>query len=315
MKRFIKHIAWISTIIGLLFLALNTFLSTYNDEPPHYRLQYQETLNQNGNYNGIIIGNSNATHSIRPSQLDTLDIRFFNLALNGATQNFYLNWYNDVFVKHHPKVNYWIISADHYFVTRNERLLTNDSEYLPFKSFWKFLIEDNDYNKRDLIINRIPLLKYRSRVKGSLNKNTQGKYKFLIEDYDRGYISLEKISRSNNLPEQNHIKRKVSKKAEENFIKLIDRISQDGSKLVFVIPPEYNISENQYKDHKDFLTKLSLERDIPLFDFNDEIYRELLNKRENFCDLIHLNKKGSLILSNLLRKELYQNDNTTLIKK
>ncbi len=301
-----------TSFLILVFLALNIFLSKHNDEPPHYRLQYQESLNKNSIYNGAIIGNSNATHSIRPSKLDTLDIRFYNFALNGGTQNFYSDWYNDLFVINHPKIDYWIISADHYFITRNERNFTSDSEYFPVKHFWSLLIGDNEYDKKNLIANKIPLLKYRSRVKGSLNKNTQGKYKFLIEDFDRGYISLEK---KNNIDISGPkiIKEKISIEAKEHFIKLINRISEHGSKLVFVIPPEYNLSEEQYKDHKKFLTKLSLEKNIPLYDFNEKKYHEILHRRENFTDLIHLNKKGSLLFSNLLREKLYQNEYTTMI--
>jgi hypothetical protein len=314
MVKFVKNIAWLSTVVFLLFLTLNIFLSQYNDDPPHYRLQYQESLSQTSDYNGVIIGNSKLTHSIRPSKLDTLDIKFYNLALNGATQHFYFDWYKDLFIINHPKVDYWIISADAYFLSGSGREVEKDSEYFPFKYFWNLLIEDNGYHKKDLIANKIPLLKYRSRIKESFNDNTQGFYKFLVEDYDRGYISLERIDNPVFHGSKN-VKLQITKYNQEKFKNLINRLSESDSKLVLIIPPEFDLKQNLYKNNKEFLIKLSLEKNIPLYDFNDKAYSELLNKKENFCDRNHLNKKGSMVFSDLLRKELYNNERTIICKK
>ena len=96
---------------------------------------------------------------------------------------------------------------------------------------------------------------------------------------------------------------------------MINRLSESDSKLVLIIPPEFDLKQNLYKNNKEFLTTLSLEKNIPLYDFNDKAYSELLNKKENFCDRNHLNKKGSTVFSDLLRKELYNNERTTLCKK
>ena len=90
MKRFIKHICIFFAIIITIVWSLNTLQRHFNSEPPHYKLHYLETVNTTSQYNGIIIGNSQATHSIRPSLLDTLDVMYYNLTLNGSNPDFYL---------------------------------------------------------------------------------------------------------------------------------------------------------------------------------------------------------------------------------
>ena len=73
-----------------------------------------------------------------------------------------------------------------------------------------------------------------------------------------------------------------------------------GGKIIFVVPPEYNLDKKQYGDTKDFLTQLSQERDISLYDFNENHYNKTLNNVDNFVDFVHLNNKGSRLFSSIL---------------
>jgi hypothetical protein len=303
MKRFLLGITSFSGIILVIIFLLNQFQRYFNNEPPHYKLQYQETTNSKSTYNGIIIGNSQATHSIRPSLLDTSNLKFFNLALNGSSPTFYIEWLENLFIDNHPKIHYWIITTDFNFVSdEGWRKFEQDSEYFPLNDFLKILVKSNELNNKLLITNRLPFIKYKSRISESFKTN-QGPYEFAINDYDRGYISLtrnDKVNFNNTLD----FERKLSAESKVKFLELIDKISDLEGKIVFVIPPEYNLDSIQYVDLKDYLLTVSQERGIPLFDFNETRYKTSLNKDENFVDFIHLNQRGSQLYSAILRKTI-----------
>ncbi|PCI94745.1 MAG: hypothetical protein COB15_13310 [Flavobacteriales bacterium] len=265
-------------------------------------MQYREALNQRCNYNGLIIGNSKATHGIRPSKLDTTGIMFQNLSINGSGPNFYIEWFTEIFDKKIESIEYLIVSVDYSFVSGSgQRKIEQDSEYFNKEIFWN-LWNKKTISKNLLVSNMIPITKYRSRM---MSINT---WVYLVDDYDRGYISVER---------KNHFdfnkKRRftedfiLSEKERLNFISLIDLISNADLKLIFVIPPEYNYDNQAYNDYLKFITSFSKDRNIPLFDFNNNRFTISLAKVENFCDFVHLNSKGSQILSSAIKKELYGN--------
>lgn len=149
----------------IIFISINIFQSHFNDDYPHYKLQYSETTNITSSYNGIIIGTSHATHSIRPSYLDSTGISFYNLSLNGSNPEFYLNWYSEIFEKYHPKIKYCIISVDNYFIAnKGYRELEQDSEYFPIGTTVDLFFSNKNINKTALFLNSFPALKYRTRV-------------------------------------------------------------------------------------------------------------------------------------------------------
>jgi len=303
MKKFIRQLSLFFAIIFTILLSINTFQSHYNNEPPHYKLQYAETANSQSQFNGVIIGTSQATHGIRPTQLDTLNNKYYNLALNGSTPDFYIKWINNIFKISHPKVNYWIISTDLHFLSGiGWRDFEQDSEFFPFKNFWEMLLNNKTLDKKLLISNRLPLLKYRGRILKSFKKN-HGPYEFILSDYDRGYITLKRND-TVDFDKDINFKRTITDEAKAKYIELIDSLSTLGGKIVIIIPPEYNLLSDKYVNAKEFLELLSKERGIPFYDFNDEVFDEKLQRTENFVDLYHLNGKGSKIFSSILKKEL-----------
>jgi hypothetical protein len=282
---------------------MNEFQKHYNNEPPHYKMQYGEVINNKGRYNGIIIGNSQATHSIRPSLLNASDANFCNLAMNGSNPEFYFKWYNNLFAWNNSKVDYWIISADIRFLNGGWRRFEQDSEFFPFVDFWRMLWGEGSLKKKLLIANRMPILKYRARIFQSFNKNAES-FEFDASDYDRGYITLSENTLADFSSRANYFEKMVSSDAKIKFVELVDMLSSKGSKIIFVLPPEYNLDSSQYVSRKEFLVSLSRGRNISMYDFNEKQYKHILNQRDNFVDRIHLSKKGSKVFSSLLKEKI-----------
>lgn len=308
MKKFLNKTGVFAVIIVFIFTILNVFQWVYNDDPPHYRLQYQEVAKNNDVYNGVIIGTSQATHGIRPSMIDSKDIQFYNFSLNGSSPEFYLKWYTHFFTENYSKVDYWIISVDNYFLSGDGwRKFEQDSEYFPNKTLTELIFEHNDLDKSLLISNRIPLLKYRSRMKEVIGLK-KSNYLFLAEEYDKGYISLENRVVRADLKRSDNFRVELSEKSMRQFEKLIDLISKTGAKIIFVIPPEFDLKPEHYSDTKLFLDQISDQKGIPLLDFNNANYQAQFSQDSLFTNLNHLNKKGSKVLGQLLNKALYQNE-------
>jgi len=303
MKRFLFETSYFFAAIFGIVLSLNTLQKHFNNEPPHYRKQYIETVDSRSICNAIIIGNSQATHSAIPSVMNTTGMDYYNLALNASSPSFYINWLNNIFTINHPKADYWIVFASPGFMSgRGWRKFEQDSEFFPLDDFCRMLFFKNDLDKELLFSNRYPFLKYRGRIAESFNDNW-GPYEFVVESYDRGYITLRRndIFDFGNLK---HYKKRISKEAEVTFTKLIDMLSTFGGEIILVIPPEYDLSFDQYASVKEFLLSLSRNRTIQLYDFNDPIYSIRLNQVGNFVDSVHMSQRGSILFSTVLKNAL-----------
>lgn len=304
MTTFLKKIGILALTLVGIFIILNGIHATYNDDPPHYRLQYQEVVKNNGLYNGAIIGTSQATYGIKPSMIDSKNLHFFNFALNGSSPDFYLKWYTHFFTKHHSNIDYWILSADHYFLSgKGWRSLEHDSEYLPDSTYMNLLFKSPDLDKSVLIYNRIPLLKYRSRTKDAIGLK-QSKFMYINESYDKGFISIKNRFTKKKLGRSPDFDSKLSENSTNQFIRLIDLISKSGSKILIIIPPEFRLKPEEYKETKLFLNELSDNKKIPLIDFNSSEYTSFFDDESLFVDTNHLSGKGSMILGQLLNQAL-----------
>ena len=302
MKRFLKQVCLFCAVIIAIVLSLNTFQKRFNNEPPHYRLQYIETTNTQNQFNGVIIGSSQATHGIRPSILDSTHVDYYNLALNGSSPKFYLKWIDNLFKEYHPKIDCWIVSTDPYFFSGDGwRNFEQDSEFFPLKDFYKMLFKKT-LNQESLVSNKLPLIKYRKRILNSFESN-QGIWDFNINDYDKGYITLNRTD-SVDLNLTRKSKRIITDDVKAKYVELIDSLSAIGGEIIIIIPPEYNLSPGNYIYQKDFLELLSKKRGISLYDFNDEVYKEKLQVAENFVDFNHLSGKGSKLFSSILMEVL-----------
>ena len=157
MKKFLLNLLLLGIIVAIPFGIINYYLGFL--EHDYYRWSYDEVKAENENIEGIILGNSQATHGIRPSYLYTLDVDFFNFALNGSDSKFWLNWYDELYAdtKAKPKVCIYSLTIGAW------RKYEHDSQFFPVTTFWKNFFDFKNFEKTTLLKNRFPIFKYRNR--------------------------------------------------------------------------------------------------------------------------------------------------------
>lgn len=305
MKKFIKEISLFAFLASIPFVIINFFQERYNNDPVHYQRQYSALLSEDVDYEGIILGTSHSTHGIRPSVLDTTGVHFYNFSLNGSNPTFNLTWYNELFLMKHNRPNYCLLEVDWFMFDDYwlERRFEKDSEYFERIFFIKSLFGRNTFNKKHLLINRFPLLKYRESILESI-KLVQEDSRFPKQTYDRGYISY------NTKYDSTKFKIKESKHFEPNeqkdFIKLIEQMQEQGTKLIFVMTPEFGVPMEQYLNSKTYniIVESSKKYNIPFLNYNQELRSELNENIDFFADWGHLNDAGSLVFSRMLSEDL-----------
>jgi hypothetical protein len=305
MILFLKRSFSFSIVVLLVFIIMNLFQSYYNIEPEHYKKQYESITNYKNDYEGIIIGTSHATHSIRPSILDKSGIRFYNYSLNGSNPEFYFKWYTTFIKNVEIKPKFCLFSIDFFMFDQVllKRRIEKDSEYFPKKLFFNQLINNKNLNKFDFIINRFPVIKYRSQIKESLLL-LKGNEMFNINNYDRGYISCS-IPFDKNLfkPELNF---QIDTTQVKYFKLLLKQMLDDNIKIILVMVPEYGIKVNQYDQMKSMkiIDSIKDQFNLPIINYNTEL-RSILNQNITyFADWGHMNHKGAKMFSRKLAKEI-----------
>ena len=291
----------------MYLVGMNTFQSYYNKEYPHYKLQYEELANKNSSYKGIIIGTSHATHAIQPSVLDKTGIQFYNFSLNGSNPEFYLNWYKELFNKHHSEVKYCIISVDNYFFKGDAwRMFEQDVAFFPKTTFRELMLDGNkEYDRKRLFFNYFPVFKYRTQLGASLQFR-KGDSHFLVEKYDRGFIPFETPFKQKYFLREERKDNLITIKQKELFVELVDQFVNEGIDVLFVMPPEYDLSFKEYRSLQLFMQEMSIKYRVPFFDFNGALSSNALNSIENFSDKSHMNEQGSQVFSEVLAKEIQE---------
>ena len=303
MYKFTKNILLLTMVLLILASALNFVIGKRNKESPHYKLQYDELVNNKTGSNCIILGTSHATHGIRPSYLNLPGISVYNFALNGSTPEFYFKWYTEIFQKTYQKPEYiiycidWFLFDDHILLRRYEQ----DAEHFPFNVFIKKLINIKDYNNKSLLLNRFPIIKYKE-VSDLIHIITNvPNEKYPIEDYDRGFIPYEAYN-PNSI---NYLEERISSRQVYYFENLMELLTNDGIKIIFVNIPEFGDIDN-YKNKKtfDFFNEIANKHSVPILNYNIDKRSMINQQRAYYSDWMHLNGKGSSEFSKLLSRDL-----------
>jgi hypothetical protein len=305
MRHFIKKSLMYTLLVIFVFTILNWFQSFYNIEPEHYKKQYESIVNNTYDYDGVIFGTSHATHSIRPKVLDESGVKFYNYSLNGSNPEFYFKWYNSFIHNTKKKPKYCIYAVDFFMFDRYwvGRRFEQDAEFFPANVFFNELLNNADFNRLNLIINRFPFLKYRSQIKQSLLLK-KGSPNFNSDNYDRGYISFS-VPFDSKLFEPS-LKYNIDSIQVKYFKLLLKQILDDDIKIIFVMTPEYGISANEYYQMESLkiIDSISKELDIPILNYNTELSSSINKEINYFTDWGHMNHFGAQIFSNELVKEI-----------
>jgi hypothetical protein len=310
MKPFLLRVFVFSLLTGVILLAINFFLTQYNNEPEHYAKHYEELVQKRVNANTIIIGSSHAVHAIRPTYLNTEKDTFYNFALNGGSPKFYFKWFKHCFINHYRKPKYCIYAVDWFLFNEHWlwRQLEQDSEFFSREVFYQMWLNAADLNSSSLVVNRIPLLKYKEfdDLKRMI-KGEKGDERFLIDEYDNGFIPyflpFDSIYLQHPSVTENGW---ISAEQRLYFEKLIRLIQDEGIPLIFVFTPEYGISQAEYGSLESLaiIKKLAETHQIPVLNYNMEHKSVISAKAKNFTDWGHMNSKGSRSFSALLSADL-----------
>ena len=184
------------------------------------------------------------------------------------------------------------------------RHFEQDAEYLPSKTVFKLIRNPDKFDAKDLIINRFPVLKYRTKLKNTV-RLYKGDKRFPLEDYDKGFIPYSIPFDSANF-QMKILETKINYSQVESFLNMLREMKSSNIKMVFVMTPEYGI-ESKYYDRLEsikIIKKISQKYNIPFLNFNT-IYRSSINEDiTNFSDWGHMNSSGSELFSAYLTKEI-----------
>jgi hypothetical protein len=305
MGFFLKQLLLFILLVIFVFAGINLFQTFYNAEPVQYKNKYESVINDSQVFNGIILGTSYATHSMRPTLLDESGYRFYNYAFNGSNPEFHLKWYNHFIHKNKIKPKYCLYEVDFFMFDKDWlwRRFEQDAEYFPTNLFVNELLSDSDFKKMDVIINRFPFLKYRTQIKQSLLLKEGSQY-FNSNNYDRGYISYS-------VPFDNKLfKPKLDYKIDSSQVKyfklLLKQILDDDIKIIFVMTPQYGISEDKYYQMESLkiIDSISKKFNIPILNYKTKLRSGVNNNINYFTDWGHMNHSGAQIFSKDLAKEI-----------
>lgn len=284
---------------------MNVFQRYSNPGPYHYRQQYAQFEEDTLDAEAIIIGTSHATHAIRPSLLDKSHKKFYNFSLNGASPEFFYNWYHELYKSRFGRPDYCIIAIDWFMFDEEwlHRKFEQDSEYFPRDVFWRILLRGGDFDRGELVRSRFPILKYRRSFLSSLGFK-QVDEGFLASGFDRGFIPVELPFDSSRFEVK--YETSISAKRQQLFQKLVHELDSSGTKLVFVITPEYNVEPAWYEQIESlhFVREVAVRYQIPILNFNTT-FRSSINEDINcFSDWGHMNDSGSVEFSMMLADKI-----------
>lgn len=305
LAKFLLKLFMAFNLLIISFTLINEFQRIYNTEPGHYKAHYSYLKDSKESIGGIVIGSSRAVHAFKPSILNRTGIRFFNFALNGAGPEFFYDWYNTLFLQSTFSPSICIISID-FFMFDSEwlsRKVSQDSEHFPPLVFCKELIYGDTFKMKDLLINRLPFLKYRSQIKESLQFN-KGDKRFEMSDYDRGYVSYNIPFNNNNFCP--NLKSQFDETQIYFFEELVLQLKSDNKKLFFVMPPDFEVSAEEYQAMKtiNLVQQMACELDIPFLNYGIDRRSSLNNDINCYADWQHFNNWGSTIFSEFLADDL-----------
>jgi hypothetical protein len=163
----------------------------------------------------------------------------------------------------------------------------------------------SEYNKRDLLINKFPALKYRTQIKQSLLLK-KGDTNYEITEYDRGFVPFNLAFDSTNYIRKNKLFVPIETKQLIQFDLLIKLLETNNVHVILVMTPEFGLQSKDYEQSKSMQVIESIAKTykIPFLNFNTKLRSSFNENRSYFCDWGHMNKKGSIIFSIRLTHEL-----------
>lgn len=305
MKLFIINFFTFIFATVVIFSAINILQSYNNNQPVQNKLKYSVINNPSKNFDGIIMGSSHVALSIKPKLLKNTNISFYNFAFNGSNPEYNYKWYDNLLKDKQNQVKYCVIGIDWFMFDSYalQRKFEQDSEYFKISLFLKLLFSINNIDKKQLILERFPFIKYRKEIISSLEGQSGDPF-FPIQTYDNGYIAFQPIFDSTTYIA--NAKFNIDKIQVYYLKKLISNLITNKIKIIFVMTPEYNISPTLYKRMKslEIINLIAEKYNIPILNFNTTLRSNINDNINYFSDWGHMNNEGAKVFSIFLSKEI-----------
>lgn len=263
-----------------------------------------ELIKKKDHFDVVLLGNSRVHFGINPYYLDSVTgLSSYNFA-NGGADVIDMLLTSKLFMKHHPRPKYVLISADPGMLKRNESLKTL-YHYL-------FYLKDDSMRRYmqmagfpTLAVRYIPFLKY--AIMDEYNRTSifvQG-HPYPIFDHNnyRGFLNISKDTGKQS-QRLYHTERYSNDSIWHPAINLLDELITvwKGNKVqvIFVYPPEKQNAVFQswkfYKEGISIFDSVAKSNKIDCFHFE----RDRRFKDAYFVDDIHLNNPGATMYSIML---------------
>ncbi|GAB5525400.1 MAG: hypothetical protein Roseis2KO_32720 [Roseivirga sp.] len=310
MKKFVQHTLMFLALFGVIFSGLNIHQANHPFEPTHYHKKYAALFTSqesDQDINGIIIGNSLAAYSLKPSILDQTAVRYYNFAYGRADLDFYMNWFDHIFPLYDRPVEHCIISVDRsFFNPGRPRLVEQDSEYFPLQGFTDIIL-NSDMNSTSLFLNKFPAFKYRKELLKTIFEEQKPEI-FETDKYDRGYIPYNKPFKARHFVKKQITQVEISNEKRVRFENLLTRLQEAGITVKMILTPEYGFSPEKNSVLLNYLNDVSVRFSIDLYDFNGKYANVNFENAAYYSDMRHLNEAGSDLLSSLWVKAIGSTD-------
>lgn len=301
MKKFIFRILIFTVVLFICLFFLNRQLD--RNIIDHYDLKYAEIYEQNVKAENIILGTSHAAHGVNPKYLETDSAKYFNMAINGASPEFYLKWYLNIFKPNYPKPKRIFYCVDWFMFNKYYlwRKFEHDSKYYTINYFLNAILKSKK-NKYTLFYNRFDLLRERKHAQYIFYKK-KSFYPFLMNKSYNGFVPYAKLgdymgNTKQLIPDHN--------KWKSDFNTLLNEFEKDKIDVIFVCLPEYLPSwKCRNIDNKlHYLDSIASSRKIKYLNYNTEKKSKLNFDLSSFYDWGHLSDEGSTFFSKILKNDL-----------
>lgn len=308
MKKFLKNIAAFGTLLVLLMVGLEYYLTlelknrNSEGEVIVWEDLYENTLNE---YNHFIYGSSRAWVHIDPMILEKeLGKKYYNLGADG--QNFTVQKFRHKELARKTEIKSIIYSVDiNTFIFRN--YIRDYDQFLPFM-FWEnngikeFLQPYNYYSSIDYYL---PLTRYyghRNVISDMFfSKDSAAPSRI------RGYKGQERKWNDdfkNATKEREFLKIKIDYNLVNEFDCFLKELLNNNIQVVLVYTPELIEGQNYVSNRSDIIDiyrNLSTKYGIPFFDFSTD---SLSYERKYYYNASHLNKRGAELFTSKLADSL-----------
>ena len=297
MRRFVINIA-IFGLLLLVVLLVEDALTTcaFHHKATRKYVVWNEMIHTDIDADLLIMGNSRAMGQYSPQIFDSVfGINSYNLGIDGGSFDRQLARY-DVYRHYQQRAPGYIIQNIE-FATLGHTVGYEREQFMPYLMypyFRKRIREAEPFSLGELYI---PMYRYYI----SYFYNDYFKFDFHVV---KGYLGEDRVWDGKKLNETEPFTQEVDPNTLRLFVNYIEKVQQEGIKLVLVIAPLYKDGKGKvlnFDEIHGIYYDLSEKYDIPLLDYTD---CWLSQDTVFFYNATHLNKTGAELFTRRLCHDL-----------